>query len=98
MSCAAGSAGCATFYFEKSGCTGTAFLPLGHALIQSGYVVDGFFRYAAGAVATRNVASYGPGPGNCSNLVGWTFPMDGAEATSIPVSSLGVDGAFHLAR
>jgi hypothetical protein len=66
-------------------------------LAPQAFIVDGEIYYPSGAVAERAIESFRYDSGTCIN-VGTGFAGANAEMKRTPVSSLGLSGAFHLAR
>ena len=96
-SCSTGSSSCAMYQFEQPNCAGTAYMTAGNGLVQLALVVDDSIHYPSGPVAMRDVGSLRVDAGACMNFPPG-FTQQNAEAKSAPVASLGLSGAFHLAR
>jgi hypothetical protein len=97
VSCSTGSVPCLMYQFEQPDCAGTVYMHAEIGLAQPAFVIDNGIHYPSGAVAERPVASLKYDSGACIN-VGTGFTDTNAEWKWAPQSSLGLSGAFHLAR
>ena len=96
-SCSTGSVPCLMYQFEQPDCAGTVYMHAEIGLAQPAFVIDNGIHYPSGAVAERPVASLKYDSGACIN-VGTGFTDTNAEWKWAPQSSLGLSGAFRLAR
>jgi hypothetical protein len=94
-SCAVG-AGCVQSEFEQADCAGTAYMSV-DSLAPKAFLVGSDIYYPSGAAAVRPVGSLGYDSGACINLDAG-FTSQNAERKEAPLSSLGLSGAFHLAK
>jgi len=93
--CAMSSGNCPTYYFSSVDCTGPAYLGTMSSLVRDAMVVDGKLQYPGGPVLSRmfhSASFYGT---DCS-LYG--VGIDSAEMKSVPLSTLGLVGPFHVSR
>jgi hypothetical protein len=67
----------------------------GAGLVQQANVVDDTILYPAGAATMRTINSLKVPGGGCMTFAG---SIAAADMISLPVSSLGLTGPFHLAK
>ncbi len=89
---------CITHEYLSNDCSGTPYMKAEDALAPLAQLIDGVIHYPVGEVATRDLSSIQMGSGSCMNVTGYGFQSQDAEERTVPLASLGLTGAFHLAR
>ena len=87
--------GCVSYFFTEANCGGSKFVSPSNTLLQEATLIGADILYPGSAVSYHRFMSVEWDGITCE---GYNGGSDSVEMKSVPLSSLGLQAPFHLAR